>query len=196
MNDGYINCSARWLCHFIVGFPLMMMGTLVHALTASGSLTILNHLANITSAGAGVSNAPIQVIVHDSVGVTCYAPTTNSLAYGGSLVINWGGAHSSTNCSTLYDVTITALSSTEGLVHYSNTTTTPATTGSAIAYTPPTGSVSNPTLIVSGAAGLTQSSTASPTTWGASPNTTSATPTYDTTNGAVTQTGIMGAQMF
>lgn len=155
----------------------------------SGLLVIVNGAASVTNGAVGNSASAVKVEVKDSTGV---CSTTASLAYKGTVVVSWAASntHSATSCTNIASVDVTPLKTLTGTVQYDSTanSTPPATATAATTFTAPTTAISNLALIITG--GASPATTGSATVWGSALG---VKPTYDTTNGALTTTGILGS---
>lgn len=153
-----------------------------------GLLVIVNGVASVTDGSTGNSASAVKVEVKDSTG-TC--STTTSLAYKGTVVVQWSAAnvHSATSCTNIVTVDVTPIKTITGVVQYDSTAnaTPPAVATAPTTFTAPTTAISNLALIVTG--GASAATVGSATVWGSALG---VKPIYDTTNGALTTTGIMG----
>lgn len=153
----------------------------------SGQLVIINGLANVVNGGTGGTASSVKVVVNDATGP---CSTTASVAYKGTVTVNWSASntHSTTSCTNITSVDVSALKTTS-TVQYDSTAnaTPPAVATAATTFTAPTTPITNLTLIVTG--GASPATTGSATVWGAALG---VKPIYDTNNGALTTTGIMG----
>lgn len=168
---------------------LFGLGTIAFASNPTvGQLVIVNGLANVVDGGTGGTASPIKVVVNDSTGP---CSTTASVAYRGAVTVSWNAAstHSATVCTGITSVDVTALK-TNTTVQYDSTAnaTPPAVATAATNFVAPTTPITNLALIITGAASA--ASTASGTTWGSALG---VKPVYDTNNGALNTTGIMGS---
>jgi hypothetical protein len=155
---------------------------------ATGQLVVINSLANYVNGSPGLTGSAIRLVVKDG---TTACSTTSSLALGSLTTINWDDSKtpSSTQCSKITTVEVSPIkTSANNLVQYDSTNKTPGATSTATVATAPTTAIKNLVLIVSGT-GSSTSSTGNTTTWGYSAG---STPTYDTTNGLITTTGVPG----
>lgn len=155
----------------------------------NGLLVIVNGAASVTNGAVGNSATPVKVEVKDSTGV---CSTTASLAYKGTVVVSWAASnvHSLTSCTNIVTVDVTPLKTLSGTVQYDSTanSTPPAVATAATTFTAPTTAITNLALIVTG--GASPATTNSATVWGSALG---VKPIYDTTNGALTTTGILGS---
>jgi hypothetical protein len=153
----------------------------------SGQLVIINGLANIVNGSAGETASAIKVVVNDSTGP---CSTTASVAYKGTVTVSWAASntHSATSCTNITSVDVSALK-TVTVVQYDSTanSTPPAVATAATNFVAPTTPITNLSLIVTG--GASPATTGSATVWGAALG---VKPVYDTNNGSLTTTGIMG----
>jgi hypothetical protein len=163
-------------------------GALFASNPTSGQLVLINSLGVVVNGSAGASASPIMVQVSDATGV---CSTTSSLAYGGVVTVTWNAAntHSTTKCTDITSVSVSALKTSSGVVQYDSTAnaTPPATATAATTFTAPTTPIANLALIVTGNASAAM--TGSATSWGSALG---VAPVYLTTNGSLSTTGIMG----
>lgn len=154
----------------------------------SGQLIVVNGVASVVNGGTGDSASAVKVVVNDATGP---CSTTTSLAYKGTVVVSWAASntHSATSCTGITSVDVSAIK-TISVVQYDSTanTTPPATATAPTTFTAPTTPITNLALIVTG--GASPATTGSATVWGSALG---VKPIYDTNNGALTTTGIMGS---
>lgn len=155
----------------------------------SGQLIIVNGVANVVNGNTGSTASAVNVQVSDSTGV---CSTTASLAYKGTVTVNWAtsNTHGASSCTNISSVAVSALKTSAGTVQYDSTAnaTPPATATAATTFTAPSTPITNLALIVTGS--TSPASTASGTAWGSAVG---VAPVYSTGNGALTTTGIMGS---
>lgn len=160
----------------------------------SGQLVVINGLgmASASSGNAGSTASSIKVVISDGTGA---CSTTNTVAYGGTVVMKWvsTATHSTTVCNSRPStVVVTPLTTTVGGVTtavYSNTRVTalPLTSPTATTFTAPTTDYANLVLLVTGS-----TSSATSTVWSFHAGNP---PDFDTTNGGLVATGITGASV-
>lgn len=154
----------------------------------SGQMVLINSLGVMVNGSLGATASNIMVQVFDSTGVCA---TTNSLAYGGVITVQWNNAftHSATRCTNIDSVNVSALRTTSGFVQYDSTAnaTPPATATAPTTFLAPTTPIANIVLIVTGNASPAMVN--STTSWGSGLG---VPPVYLTTNGNISVTGIMG----
>ncbi|KTC85217.1 hypothetical protein [Legionella brunensis] len=154
----------------------------------NGQLILINSLGIVVNGSLGGTASNIKVQVNDSTGV---CSTTASLAYGGVITVSWNSAntHSSTKCTDIVSVDVSALKTTSGVVQYDSTAnpTPPAVATAPTTFLAPTTPIANIALIVTGNA--SPAMTNSTTSWGSSVG---VPPIYLTSNGSISVTGIMG----
>jgi hypothetical protein len=155
----------------------------------SGLLVIVNGAASVTNGSVGDSASAVKVEVKDSTGI---CSTTASLAYKGTVVVSWAASntHGPASCTNIATVDVTPIKTVTGVVQYDSTAnaTPPAVATAPTTFTAPTTAITNLALIVTG--GASAATTGSATVWGSALG---VKPTYDTTNGALTTTGILGS---
>lgn len=155
----------------------------------SGQLLVINGVASVVNGGVGDSASAVKVVVNDATGP---CSTTASVAYKGYIVVSWNASntHSATSCTGITSVDVSALKGGNGFVQYDSTanSTPPATATAATNFVAPTTPITNLALIVTG--GASAATTGSATVWGSALG---VKPIYDTNNGALTTTGIMGS---
>lgn len=155
----------------------------------SGQLLLVNSVGFVLNGSAGASASSVKVVVNDSTGP---CSTTPILAYQGVVTVKWDAnkTHSTTQCTNITSVDVTALKTTAGTVQYDSTAnaTPPATAVAATNFVAPTTPISNLALIVTGA--TSPAMTSSATSWGSALG---VKPVYETDNGAINTTGVMGA---
>lgn len=163
-------------------------GVALAAAPTTGQLIVINGLANVVDATVGNSASSFSVVVSDATGP---CSTTSTVAYGGTVTVKWNAAatHSTTVCTGITSVAITALKNSTGFVQYDSTanSTPPTTATAATTFTAPTTAITNLALVVTG--GTSPATTGSATVWGAALG---VAPIYTAGNGALTTTGIMG----
>lgn len=173
----------------LIASLLGLSGAALASPPVNGLLVIVNGVASVTDGAVGNSATPVKVEVKDSTGI---CSTTASLAYKGTVVVQWAASntHSLTSCTNIVSVDVTPLKTSTGTVQYDSTanTTPPAVATAATTFTAPTTAITNLALIVTG--GASPATTNSATVWGSALG---VKPIYDTTNGALTTTGIMGS---
>jgi hypothetical protein len=156
----------------------------------NGQLVVINGLANVIDGSPGNTASSIKIEVFDSTGI---CSTSASVVYGGVATIKWDAtkAHSTTQCTGITTVNITALKTGAGVVQYDSTanSTPPAVATAATTFTAPTTPITNLSLIVSGNGTPASTVVASGTVWGIGA---ASTPAYDTNNGGIVTTGVMG----
>lgn len=177
------NCGRNITLAVLLGFSSSLL-----AAPLNGQLVIINSLGVEVNGSLGGSASNILVQVSDSTG-TC--ATTSSLTYGGVVTVPWNAAnvHSTTKCTDIVSVAISALKTTSGMVQYDSTANAspPATATAPTVFTAPTNANANIALIVTGNA--SPAMTNSTTSWGSALG---IAPTYLTTNGSISITGVMG----
>jgi hypothetical protein len=156
----------------------------------NGQLVIINGLANVIDGSPGNTASSIKIEVSDSTGI---CSTSASVVYGGVATIKWDAAktHSSTQCTGITTVNISAIKTASGVVQYDSTenSTPPATATAPTTFTAPTTPVTNLSLIVNGNGTPASTVAATGTVWGIGA---ASTPIYDTDNGGIVTTGVMG----
>ncbi|MFW2569787.1 hypothetical protein ACN4Z3_02760 [Legionella sp. 29fVS95] len=155
---------------------------------ASGQLILINSLGVVVNGSLGGSASNIKVQVSDSSGI---CSTTSSLAYGGVVVVPWNSAntHSTTKCTNIVSVDVSALKTASGVIQY-DSTANPAPPPLATAPTTfiaPTAAAANIALIITGNASPAMINSA--TSWGSAAG---IPPVYLTSNGSISVTGVMG----
>ncbi len=173
----------------LTAFVLLgLAGPLFATAPTTGQFTLINGLANVINGTVGASASAVKVVVSDSTGA---CSTTASVAYGGLVTVAWNAAstHSSTVCTNIASVAVTALKTSSGVVQYDSTanTTPPATATAATTFTAPTTAISNLALIVTGETSAAMTNSA--TVWGSAIG---VAPIYIAGNGVLSTTGIMG----
>jgi len=181
--------NAQHLVRPALMLAMLGLGTVAFASNpTSGQLVVINGLANVVNGGTGGTASSVKVIVNDATGP---CSTTASIAYKGTVTVAWNAAntHSTTSCTGITSVEVSALKTTS-TVQYDSTAnaTPPAVATAATTFTAPTTPITNLTLIVTG--GASAATTGSATVWGSALG---VKPIYDTNNGALTTTGIMGS---
>lgn len=167
---------------------LLGMGTAAFASNpTSGQLVIINGLANVVDGATGGTASSVKVVVNDATGP---CSTSATVAYRGTVTVSWNASntHSATSCTGITSVDVSALK-TNATVQYDSTAnaTPPAVATAATTFTAPTTPITNLTLVVTG--GASAATTGSATVWGSALG---VKPIYDTNNGALNTTGIMG----
>lgn len=156
----------------------------------NGQLVIINGLGNVINGSSGNTASSIKIEVLDSTGI---CSTSALVLYGGVATIKWDATktHSSTQCTGITTVNISALKTGSGFVQYDSTanSTPPATATAPTTFTAPTTAITNLSLIVNGNGTPASAIAATGTVWGVGAATT---PIYDTDNGGILTTGIMG----
>jgi len=157
--------------------------------TTNGQLVLINSLGVVVNNSLGASASSILVQVSDSTGI---CSTTASLAYGGVITVSWNAAnvHSTTKCTNIISVAVSALKNVSGVVQYDSTanSTPPITATAPVVFTAPTTPIANIALIVTGNASPAMVNSA--TSWGSALG---IAPTYLVSNGSISVTGVMGA---
>lgn len=165
-----------------------LVGTSFASNPTSGQMILINSLGIIINGSLGATASTLKVEVSDSTGI---CSTTSPVAYGGVLVVPWNNSyiHSSTKCTNIASVAVTALKTSSGLVQYDSTSnaTPPAVATAPTVFTAPTTPIANIALIVTGDS--SPAMTNSTTSWGSALG---VPPVYLTTNGSISVTGIMG----
>ncbi|MGQ3890674.1 hypothetical protein [Legionella sp. CNM-4043-24] len=168
---------------------LGLSGSLFASNPTSGQLIVINSVGVVVNGSAGSSASSVKVVVNDATGP---CSTTPILAIGGVVTVKWDSTktHSTTQCTDITSVDVTALKTSAGVVQYDSTanTTPPAVATAATTFTAPTTPISNLALMVTGNASAAMTNSA--TSWGSALG---VAPIYLTTNGALSTTGIMGA---
>jgi hypothetical protein len=148
----------------------------------SGQLVVINSL------GTGKAKSSVLVTVNDASGP---CSTTTSLAYNGIIVIPWNvtNTHSTTKCTGISSVDVSALKTADGVVQYDSTAnaTPPVKATAATAFTAPTTPITNLVLIVTG--NTSPAMTNSATSWGSALG---VSPIFSAADGSLVTTGIMG----
>lgn len=182
-----LSCVRSTSAKTLTSLSLMLASGMMFA--ASGQLVLINSVGVVVSGSPGVSASSIKVVVNDATGA---CSTTPSVAYGGVITVKWDDTktHSSTQCTGITSVDVSALKTSLGLVQYDSTanTTPPAVATAATNFVAPTTAIANLALIVTGNASAAM--TGSATSWGSALG---VAPVYLTTNGNISTTGIMGA---
>lgn len=168
---------------------LGLSGSLFASNPTSGQLVLINSLGRVIDGSAGSSASSIKVEVKDATGVCSTTPT---VAYGGLITVKWDSnkTHSSTQCTDITSVDVSAIKAVSGVVQYDSTanTTPPATATAPTNFVAPTTPINNLALIVTGNSSAAMTSSA--TSWGSALG---VAPVYSADNGALETTGIMGA---
>lgn len=155
---------------------------------ANGQLILINSLGIVVNGSLGGTASSIRVQVNDSTGV---CSTTSSLAYGGVITVPWNSTytHSSTKCTNIVSVDVSALKTTSGFVQYDSTAnaTPPVTATAPTTFLAPTTPIANIALIITG--NSSPAMTNSATSWGSAAG---VPPVYLTSNGSISVTGVMG----
>lgn len=161
-------------------------------------LVIINGLASANGAGPGVTSSAVTVVVKDAAGTPVTCSTTTSLAYGGSVVVNWNGALSAstpTACKSIGSVTVTPVANVgTGKVIWNTTAIAPSASSAAITLKPPTNQYQTIGFLITGVNATTKlGDSASPaaSAWTADLQLDSVLPVLDAV-GNVTTTGIPG----
>ncbi len=181
------SCLLKSSLIVLTAVPLLALSSSLFA--ATGKLVLVNSLAKVVTGNPGSSASDVKVVISDSTGV---CSTTNTVAYNGVLTVNWDDSktHSSSQCTGITSVAVSALKTSSGLVQYDSTAnaTPPAVATAATTFTAPTTAIANLLLVVTGSA--SPAMTGSATVWGSALG---VAPIYATTNGLIATTGIMGA---
>lgn len=182
----------------LFGLIAAYSSTSLAALATSGQLVIINGLASANDKGPGVTSSAVTVVVKDAAGTPVTCSTTTSLAYGGSVVVNWNGSLSAstpTACKSIGSVKITPVANAgTGKVVWDSSAITPASSATGVTLVPPTNNFQTIGIMVTGKSGVTQLATsASPAAaaWTSDLQLDSLLPTLDSV-GNVTTTGIPG----
>lgn len=156
----------------------------------NGQLVIINGLANVIAGSTGNTASSIKIEVSDSTGI---CSTSASVIYGGVATIKWDATktHSASQCTGITTVNISAIKTASGVVQYDSTqnSTPPVNATAPTTFTAPTTPITNLSLIVIGNGIPAAPIAATGTVWGIGA---ASTPTYDTDNGGILTTGIMG----
>lgn len=179
----------RWnIAKLTVLGALMGFSSSLLAAPLNGQLVIINSLGVEVNGSLGGSASSILVQVSDSIGI---CSTSLSVAYGGVVTVSWNAAnvHSATKCTDIVSVAVSALKTSSGMVQYDSTAnaTPPALATAPTVFVAPTNAIANIALIVTGNASAAM--TNSTTSWGSAIG---IAPTYLTSNGSISITGVMG----
>ncbi len=154
----------------------------------SGQLIVINGLQSMVNGSGGSSASSALVVVNDASG-PC---STSTLAIGGTVTVSWNASntHSTTKCTDITSVNVSAVKTSSGTVQYDSTanSTPPATATAATVFTAPTTAIANLALIITG--GASAATTNSATVWGSALG---VNPVYSAVNGALTTTGVPGS---
>lgn len=154
----------------------------------SGQLVLINSLGRVIDGSAASSASSVKVEVKDATGVCSTTPT---VSYGGIITVKWDSnkTHSSTQCTDITSVDVSAIKTSSGVVQYDSTanTTPPATATAPTNFVAPTTPINNLALIITGNASAAMTSSA--TSWGSALG---VAPAYSVDNGGLETTGIMG----
>lgn len=154
----------------------------------SGQLVVINGLACLVNGSVGESASSVKIVVNDSTGP---CSTTATVVYRGFVVVPWANSniHSANSCTDIVSVEVTALKKASGLIQYDSiaNTTPPAVATAATMFIAPTTPITNLSLIITG--GASPATVGSATAWNIALG---VKPVYDTTNGSIVTTGIMG----
>lgn len=177
------------ICVALTAVSLGLSQSVLASNPTNGQLVLINSLGVVVNGSLGASASNISVTVNDSTGP---CSTTVSLAYGGVITVSWNSAniHSATKCTSVETVNVSALKTTSGVVQYDSTAnaTPPAVATAPTVFTAPTTPIANIALIVTGNASPAMINSA--TSWGSALG---IAPTYLTSNGSISVTGVMGA---
>lgn len=172
----------------LLGLSILALSMSDSLFAANGQMILINSLGVVISGSLGATASAVKVDVSDATGI-CY--TTASVAYGGVIVVPWNSAnvHSTTKCTDISSVSVSALKNATGVVQYDSTanSTPPAVATAATVFTAPTTPIANVALIVTG--GTSPAMTNSATSWGSAVG---IAPVYRITNGSLSTTGVMG----
>lgn len=189
--DGYkgIQPALKKLTAAITAASLLSVsGALFASNPTNGQLVLINSLGVVVNGNLGASASAVLVQVSDSLGV---CSTTASVAYGGVIIVPWsaGNVHSTTKCVNISSVAVSALKTISGFVQYDSTanSTPPATATAPTVFLAPTTPIANLALIITG--NTSPAMTNSATSWGSALG---IAPTYLTSNGSISVTGVMG----
>lgn len=155
----------------------------------SGQLVLINSVGVVVNGSTGDSASGIKVVVNDATGP---CSTTATVAYGGVITVKWDSTktHSVTQCTGITSVDVSALKTASAVVQYDSTAnaTPPAVATAPTNFVAPTTAIANLALIVTGTTSAAMTNSA--TVWGSALG---VAPTYLSTNGSLSVTGIMGA---
>lgn len=161
---------------------IALSGASFATVPTSGQLVVINSL------GIGASKSSVLVTVHDGSGP---CSTTSTLVYNGVIVVQWNttNTHSTTTCTGISSVDVSALKTSANVVQYDSTAnaTPPITATTPTTFAAPTTPITNLVLIVTG--GTSPAMTQSATSWG---SVLGVAPIYSVSDGSLTTTGIMG----
>ena len=148
-----------------------------------GQLVIINSL------GTGKAKSSVLVTVSDASGP---CSKTASLVYNGVIVIPWNASftHSTTKCTGITSVDVSALKTADGIVQYDSTANAspPVKATAPTEFTAPTTPITNLVLIITGT--TSPAMTNSATSWGSALG---VSPVFSSGDGSLVTTGIMGA---